>query len=188
MTVMKQIVQHMPNHYTLGNSEPFAPIARSYMATIGFIVGAAAFVFLAVRSLVSPIIAPLAAGGALVLGIAGTVLAIDFALKALALLVAIVTPIYAAKPSSVREGWRGTITAYGRAIAISFIGISWIVTMLYGNEYMAYVGEGFRGVKLVYVVPLVAMILLVLPSIIGQPLIPFLKTMEATDYDWTRCA
>ncbi|OSX54489.1 hypothetical protein B7H16_06060 [Anoxybacillus ayderensis] len=177
MTVMKQIVQHMPNHYTLGNSEPFAPIARSQMATIGFIVGAAAFVFLAVRSLVSPIIAPLAAGGALVLGVAGTVLAIDLALKALALLVAIVTPIYAAKPSSVREGWRGTITAYGRAIAISFIGISWIVTMLYGNEYMAYVGGGFRGVKLVYVVPLVAMILLVLPSIIGQPLIPFFKKL-----------
>ncbi len=177
VAVMKQIVQHMPSHYTLGKSEPFAPIERSPIATIGFIVGATAFIFLAIRSLVSPLLAFVAAGGAFVLGIAGTVLSIDLALKALALLVAIVTPIYAAKPSSVREGWRGTFMAYGRAIAISFVGISWIVAMLYGNEYIAYVGEGFRGVKLVYVVPLVAMIVLVLPSIIQESLLPFIKRL-----------
>lgn len=177
ITVMKQIVQHMPSHYTLGKSEPFAPIERSSIATIGFVIGATAFVFLAVRSLVSPMMASLAAGGALILGMAGTVLAIDLALKVLALLVAIITPIYAAKPSSVQEGWRGTFMAYGRAIAISFVGISWIVTMLYGNEYMAYVGEGFRGVKLVYVVPLVAMVVLVLPWIIREPLLPFMKRL-----------
>ncbi|MGG3955383.1 DUF5693 family protein [Bhargavaea massiliensis] len=177
ITVMKQIVQHMPSHYTLGKSEPFAPIERSSIATIGFVIGATAFVFLAVRSLVSPMMASLAAGGALILGMAGTVLAIDLALKALALLVAIITPIYAAKPSSVQEGWRGTFMAYGRAIAISFVGISWIVTMLYGNEYIAYVGEGFRGVKLVYVVPLVAMVVLVLPWIIREPLLPFMKRL-----------
>ncbi|WP_041639096.1 DUF5693 family protein [Anoxybacillus flavithermus] len=177
ITVMKQIVQQMPSHYILGKSEPFAPIERSSIATIGFVVGATAFVFLAIRSLVSPMMASLAAGGALILGIAGTVLAIDLALKALALLVAIITPIYAAKPSSVQEGWRGTFMAYGRAIAISFVGISWIVTMLYGNEYMAYVGEGFRGVKLVYVVPLVAMVVLVLPWIIREPLLPFMKRL-----------
>ncbi|MBE2932782.1 hypothetical protein HPJ92_09760 [Anoxybacillus flavithermus] len=177
VSVMKQIVQHMPSHYTLGKSEPFAPIERSSIATIGFVIGATAFVFLAVRSLVSPMMASLAAGGALILGMAGTVLAIDLALKALALLVAIITPIYASKPSSVQEGWRGTFMAYGRAIAISFVGISWIVTMLYGNEYMAYVGEGFRGVKLVYVVPLVAMVVLVLPWIIRGPLLPFMKRL-----------
>ncbi len=177
VAVMKQIVQHMPSHYTLGKSEPFAPIERSPIATIGFIVGATAFIFLAIRSLVSPLWAFVAAGGAFVLGIAGTVLSIDLALKALALLVAIVTPIYAAKPSSVREGWRGTFMAYGRAIAISFVGISWIVAMLYGNEYIAYVGEGFRGVKLVYVVPLVAMIVLVLPSIIQESLLSFIKRL-----------
>ncbi|ASA96981.1 DUF5693 family protein [Anoxybacillus sp. FSL W8-0382] len=177
VSVMKQIVQHMPSHYTLGKSEPFAPIERSSIATIGFVIGATAFVFLAVRSLVSPMMASLAAGGALILGMAGTVLAIDLALKALALLVAIITPIYASKPSSVQEGWRGTFMAYGRAIAISFVGISWIVTMLYGNEYMAYVGEGFRGVKLVYVVPLVAMVVLVLPWIIREPLLPFMKRL-----------
>ncbi|WP_055441698.1 DUF5693 family protein [Anoxybacillus suryakundensis] len=177
VAVMKQIFQHMPSHYTLGKSEPFAPIERSPIATIGFIVGATAFIFLAIRSLVSPLLAFVAAGGAFVLGIAGTVLSIDLALKALALLVAIVTPIYAAKPSSVREGWRGTFMAYGRAIAISFVGISWIVAMLYGNEYIAYVGEGFRGVKLVYVVPLVAMVVLVLPSIIQESLLPFIKRL-----------
>lgn len=177
VSVMKQIVQHMPSHYTLRKSEPFAPIERSSIATIGFVIGATAFVFLAVRSLVSPMMASLAAGGALILGMAGTVLAIDLALKALALLVAIITPIYASKPSSVQEGWRGTFMAYGRAIAISFVGISWIVTMLYGNEYMAYVGEGFRGVKLVYVVPLVAMVVLVLPWIIREPLLPFMKRL-----------
>ena len=177
ITVMKQIVQHMPSHYTLGKSEPFAPIERSSIATIGFVIGATAFVFLAVRSLVSPMMASLAAGGTLILSVAGTVLAIDLALKAVALLVAIITPIYAAKPSSVQEGWRGTFMAYGRAIAISFVGISWIVTMLYGNEYMAYVGEGFRGVKLVYVVPLVAMVVLVLPSIIQEPILPFMKRL-----------
>ena len=177
VSVMKQIVQHMPSHYTLGKSEPFAPIERSSIATIGFVIGATAFVFLAVRSLVSPMMASLAAGGALILGMAGTVLAINLALKALALLVAIITPIYAAKPSSVQEGWRGTFMAYGRAIAISFVGISWIVTMLYGNEYMAYVGEGFRGVKLVYVVPIVAMVALVLPSIVQEPILPFMKRL-----------
>lgn len=177
VSVMKQIVQHMPSHYTLGKSEPFAPIERSSIATIGFVIGATAFVFLAVRSLVSPVMASLAAGGTLILSVVGTVLAIDLALKAVALLVAIITPIYAAKPSSVQEGWRGTFMAYGRAIAISFVGISWIVTMLYGNEYMAYVGEGFRGVKLVYVVPLVAMVVLVLPWIIREPLLPFMKRL-----------
>lgn len=177
VSVMKQIVQHMPSHYTLGKSEPFAPIERSSIATIGFVIGATAFVFLAVRSLVSPMMASLAAGGTLILSVVGTVLAIDLALKAVALLVAIITPIYAAKPSSVQEGWRGTFMAYGRAIAISFVGISWIVTMLYGNEYMAYVGEGFRGVKLVYVVPLVAMVILVLPWIIREPLLPFMKRL-----------
>ncbi|MGG3999929.1 DUF5693 family protein [Anoxybacillus kestanbolensis] len=177
ITVMKQIVQHMPSHYTLGKSEPFAPIERSSIATIGFVIGATAFVFLAVRSLVSPMMASLAAGGTLILSVAGTVLAIDLALKAVALLVAIITPIYAAKPSSVQEGWRGTFMAYGRAIAISFVGISWIVTMLYGNEYIAYVGEGFRGVKLVYVVPIVAMVALVLPSIVQEPILPFMKRL-----------
>lgn len=177
ITVMKQIVQHMPSHYTLGKSEPFAPVERSSMATIGLIVGTTAFLFLAVRSLVSPLWAFVTAGGAFALSVAGAFLAIDLAWKALALLVAIVTPVYAAKPSSVQEGWRGTFMAYGRAIAISFVGISWIVTMLYGNEYMAYVGEGFRGVKLVYVVPLVAMVVLVLPWIIREPLLPFMKRL-----------
>ena len=177
VSVMKQIVQHMPSHYTPGKSEPFAPVERSSMATIGLIVGTTAFLFLAIRSLVSPLWAFVAAGGAFALSVAGAFLAINLAWKALALLVAIVTPVYAAKPSSVQEGWRGTMMAYIRAIVLSFVGISWIVTMLYGNEYIAYVGEGFRGVKLVYVVPIVAMVALVLPSFVQEPMLPFMKRL-----------
>ncbi|KHF29334.1 hypothetical protein LR68_01935 [Anoxybacillus sp. BCO1] len=63
VSIMKQIVQHMPSHYTLGNSEPFAPVERSSMATIGLIVGTTAFLFLAIRSLVSPSWAFVAGGG-----------------------------------------------------------------------------------------------------------------------------
>lgn len=77
-------------------------------------------------------------------------------LQTFALLIAIATPIYAILSTrKMRDAKMLTISLhYGKALGISAIGILIIVGLLNGNAFITGF-EAFRGVKLVYLVPLV---------------------------------
>ncbi|RIU94920.1 DUF5693 family protein [Oceanobacillus picturae] len=77
-------------------------------------------------------------------------------LQAFALLIAMATPIYAILTTrKMRDAKMLTISLhYGKALGISVIGILIIVGLLNGNAFITGF-EAFRGVKLVYLVPLV---------------------------------
>ncbi|WP_182199824.1 DUF5693 family protein [Paraliobacillus salinarum] len=76
-------------------------------------------------------------------------------LQAFALIIAIITPIYAVistgKPSA---NIKSISIQYLKALAISLVGITIVIGLLNGNAFITGF-ESFRGVKLVYIIPII---------------------------------
>jgi len=78
-------------------------------------------------------------------------------LKALALLIAVVAPVYAVlffTKQSQQKGASALFKRYGLAALFASIGIVIIVALLNGNDYLVGINT-FKGVKLVYLLPIV---------------------------------
>ncbi|MGX1901850.1 DUF5693 family protein [Thermolongibacillus altinsuensis] len=171
VNVIENIVKQMPSHYEAGASHPFAPIHQSLATKAMVVLGVSLFLFLATAQLLPRLVAYAAFVGSFVLGALSMFTSISLFEQLLALGVGVLTPVYAAIPSSPIRRTKDIVWTYMRSIGISFVGIWWIVSLLYGNEYLAYIGEGFRGVKLVYVVPILFVAAYVLwPYISKNPL------------------
>lgn len=85
-------------------------------------------------------------------------------LQAFGLAIAIITPIYAVLTNAKGTTKLGKILVqYIRAVLISGVGIYIIVAIMNGNGFMSGI-EGFRGVKLMYAIPLVMVALFVIFS------------------------
>ncbi|MEK4384770.1 DUF5693 family protein [Solibacillus sp. FSL W7-1464] len=84
--------------------------------------------------------------------------------QAFALVIAVLTPIYAVMSSKKGSNSLVKIAAlYLKAVAISFVGIFIVVGLLNGNGFITGF-EAFRGVKLVYIIPIAGVVVLVIMS------------------------
>ena len=67
------------------------------------------------------------------------------------------TPVFAIVPKKEIRSFKDIILSYLRAAIISLIGIFIVVSILNGNEYLVKI-QMFRGVKLLYILPILFMV------------------------------
>ena len=86
-------------------------------------------------------------------------------IQAFALIIAVLTPIYSVMSTAKGSNNIGKIAVqYVKAVAISLVGIVIVIALLNGNGFMTGF-EAFRGVKLVYIIPIAGVTVLVIMSI-----------------------
>ncbi|MBM6619074.1 DUF5693 family protein [Bacillus suaedaesalsae] len=157
--LLSKITKSMPTQFNLGNASTFQLDNQSIWEKTFVIFGIVVFIILFAKSILDRRLGILSVGITIFLSIFYLVSGISILAKILALLVAIVTAIYASIP---QVDARNMILNYVRSILLSIIGIWLLVTLLYGNEYLSHVGSGFRGVKLLYTLPILFVIFYVL--------------------------
>lgn len=155
VSVLNGIKEKTPSNFTLGKATKFEQMNiptwsyyAAFIAAAAFIALAAAYVFnfkwLTILAFVG------------MLGLFGGFILLDRIIIAqlIALIVAVVTPIFAVLPLPKVTNVKQMLKTYGRAIGITTIGIIIGIAILNGNEFLTKIEE-FRGVKLVYIVPMV---------------------------------
>lgn len=151
---MKNIQKTMPSLFHLGKAETFDQVHIPKWSTMFTLLAATLFVSLAALTVFkNKWLFLLSLAGLGVISLGYLVLDKTLLVQGLALLVAIVTPVFAILPLNDK---RNMLLSYGRAILISIAGIAIVVGLLNGNEYLVGV-ELFRGVKLIYVFPIAFM-------------------------------
>ncbi|MCF6410113.1 DUF5693 family protein [Pseudalkalibacillus salsuginis] len=162
MAFFKSLNSNMPGIFTLGDPETFSELSKSFYLIAAALLSSVLFVMLTVETLLKRKTITVGSGVGMFLVAAGyLILGSDTLLKLMALAVAVITPVYAALVLKPIKNKRDIIYQYVRAIGISFVGI-WIgISLLYGNEYSLHIDQGFRGVKILYVFPIVFTLLFV---------------------------
>ncbi|PWW31251.1 O-antigen/teichoic acid export membrane protein [Cytobacillus oceanisediminis] len=144
----------MPTVFHAGKAEVFEDINVPVWSYIFAFASAILFISLAALEVFkNRILFILAFLGMLALSLGYAVLGKTLILQGIALIVAIVTPVYALLPLRDIKSFKDILISYGRAILISASGIMIIVALLNGTEYLIKV-EAFRGVKLIYIFPI----------------------------------
>ncbi|WP_068675340.1 DUF5693 family protein [Oceanobacillus sp. Castelsardo] len=146
----------MPGGFQLGNAQPYEKISVLQWHTLVVLLAGILFTYLAAARIWKWWSLSAVAGlGMALLALLYIVLDRLVILQGFALLIAIITPIYAVL-ASVDVGdnrLRDVTIQYVKAIAISLAGIMIVVGLLNGNAFITGM-EIFRGVKLVYVLPI----------------------------------
>ena len=144
----------LPASFVRGESRSFdtynVPLWQTAMALLGVI----AFLTLAAQSVFkSNRLTLIALVGSTLVALIYLVTGQSMILKAFALAVAITAPIWAVLLKKEPEKKWYLLRSYAQALAISAIGIWLIVVLLNGNQYLLGI-DLFRGVSLIYSVPI----------------------------------
>ncbi|KAB8126814.1 hypothetical protein F9U64_19240 [Gracilibacillus oryzae] len=161
LTLLERVPQHMPDQYTLGTPQPFDEIDVPIWSTIAVMLAGMGFVFLALEfiQLMWIRIAGIIVAGILTAGYLVTDMTLM--LQAYGLGIAILTAIFAtihAHARKAKPGLKHLMLTYLQSIGISLAGIAIMIGILNGNEFITGFAQ-FRGVILVYVVPMVVVAL-----------------------------
>lgn len=155
-TFISGVKNRMPSFFTLGEAQVFEKINIPKWSYLFTLISATLFVAIAALSVFSHVWLTLAAFAGLgLISLAAIVTDKLILLQGLALLVSVVAPIFAILPFNEK---RNLFISYGRAIGITAIGICIVLGLLNGNEFLVKI-EMFRGVILVYALPIAFMFL-----------------------------
>lgn len=152
----------MPPHFTPGAPVLFDKISIPSWVTALVLLSGIIFTYIMSELLRSQILRLLATGFMVLVAGAYFILdRIDF-IQIFALVIACITPIYAVLKASHGSTKIGNIIVqYAKAVGISLIGIAIVIGLLNGNAFISGYEE-FRGVKLVYIIPIAGIALYVL--------------------------
>ncbi|WP_341201668.1 DUF5693 family protein [Planomicrobium okeanokoites] len=155
----KEIEKQLPASFQRGQSKlyeeigvPLWQIAVGLIGSIAFLAWAAQTVF-GNRKLTYAAI-----GGLTLLALAYLVTDMTLILKAFALGLAVTTPVFAVLLKKDTESKYYLISSYFKAVGITLIGIWLIVVLLNGNAFILGI-DAFKGVKLVYFLPIAFLVL-----------------------------
>lgn len=153
------VQEKMPDRFTLGAPKLFDEVNVPSWVTVLVLLAGMLFTWI-VSSLVKNKYLRIGSVAVMaLLAVAYFVLNRVLFLQAFALMIAVITPIYAVVASS--NGSKrilDILVQYVKALAISMVGIWIIVGLLNGNGFITGF-EQFRGVKLVYIIPIVGVFL-----------------------------
>lgn len=147
------VQETMPDRFTLGQPELFDRVNVPSWVTALVLLAGIIFTFIVFESVKVKYVSIGAAVGMALLAVAYFVLNRVIFLQGFALIISIITPIYAVVVSKGSQNIGKIFVQYVKALAISLIGIWIIVGLLNGNAFITGF-EQFRGVKLVYVIPI----------------------------------
>ena len=166
-----EVDRGMPASFERGPSETFMKYEAPLWQTLVGLIGAGAFLaFGALAIFKKRWLALAVIAGTVGLALLYAVLGTSLILKAAALAVGLAAPIVAVLQDR-NGGAKGFILKeYIKALAVTFVGIWFIIVLLNGNEFLLGI-DSFRGVKLIYIVP----IAVILIYAIWEYLIPLMK-------------
>jgi hypothetical protein len=152
VTFLQDVQRQMPYPYTDGEPQPYQDVQN--WTKIPAALAAILFVMLTVLHVLNNKWLTVLAGlGTAAIAFGSILLQHTLLLQALALAVAVLTPILAVYPIEKTTNLREILVKYAKAIGVSVIGIAIVVALLNGNEFFVKMEE-FRGVKLVYIFPI----------------------------------
>ncbi|PIJ96667.1 DUF5693 family protein [Lysinibacillus sphaericus] len=155
----------MPDHFQPGEPKLFDQVAVPAWVTAAVLVAGILFTFI-VSELIKWMPLRIAAAGFMtVLAIAYFILKSTLFLQAFALIIAVLAPTYAViKSAQGSTKMSKILVQYLKAVAISLIGIVIVIGLLNGNAFMTGFAT-FKGVKLVYLIPIMGVLLFTLIEI-----------------------
>lgn len=155
----------MPDHFQPGEPKLFDKVAVPAWVTAAVLLAGILFTF-NVSELVKWMPLRIAAAGFMaVLAIAYFILKSTLFLQAFALIIAVLAPTYAViKSAQGSTKMSKILVQYLKAVAISLIGIVIVIGLLNGNAFMTGFAT-FKGVKLVYLIPIMGVLLFTLIEI-----------------------
>lgn len=161
---IESVNEEMPSQFTQGTPEPFEKIYTPDWIKVIVLLAGILFTFIAADVLNNNKIRITSIVFMFLLAASYFLLQNLLFLKAFALVIAIITPIYAIITSSDgTTNIRGITCRYAKAIGISFVGIAIVLSLLNGNAFITG-SELFRGVKLVYIAPILFLLFYLLLS------------------------
>ncbi|QEA00699.1 hypothetical protein D0439_19510 [Lysinibacillus fusiformis] len=155
----------MPDHFQPGEPKLFDKVVVPAWVTAAVLLAGILFTFI-VSELVKWLPLRFAAAGFMtVLAIAYFILKSTLFLQAFALIIAVLAPTYAViKSAQGSTKMSKILVQYLKAVAISLIGIVIVIGLLNGNAFMTGFAT-FKGVKLVYLIPIMGVLLFTLIEI-----------------------
>ncbi|KGA85136.1 hypothetical protein KQ41_00770 [Lysinibacillus fusiformis] len=152
----------MPDHFQPGEPKLFDKVVVPAWVTAAVLLAGILFTFI-VSELVKWLPLRFAAAGFMtVLAIAYFILKSTLFLQAFALIIAVLAPTYAViKSAQGSTKMSKILLQYLKAVAISLIGIVIVIGLLNGNAFMTGFAT-FKGVKLVYLIPIMGVLLFTL--------------------------
>ncbi|KEK12012.1 hypothetical protein EP18_09670 [Lysinibacillus sphaericus] len=155
----------MPDHFQPGEPKLFDKVDVPAWVTAAVLLAGILFTFI-VSELVKWLPLRFAAAGFMtVLAIAYFILKSTLFLQAFALIIAVLAPTYAViKSAQGSTKMSKILVQYLKAVAISLIGIVIVIGLLNGNAFMTGFAT-FKGVKLVYLIPIMGVLLFTLIEI-----------------------
>ncbi|WP_313470470.1 DUF5693 family protein [Lysinibacillus sp.] len=155
----------MPDHFQPGEPKLFDKVDVPAWVTAAVLLAGILFTFI-VSELVKWMPLRIAAAGFMtVLAIAYFILKGTLFLQAFALIIAVLAPTYAViKSAQGSTKMSKILVQYLKAVAISLIGIVIVIGLLNGNAFMTGFAT-FKGVKLVYLIPIMGVLLFTLIEI-----------------------
>ncbi len=155
----------MPDHFQPGEPKLFDKVVVPAWVTAAVLLAGILFTFI-VSELVKWMPLRFAAAGFMtVLAIAYFILKSTLFLQAFALIIAVLAPTYAViKSAQGSTKISKILVQYLKAVAISLIGIVIVIGLLNGNAFMTGFAT-FKGVKLVYLIPIMGVLLFTLIEI-----------------------
>lgn len=159
VTYLTEVQEKMPSHFTLGAPKQFEKISVPSWVTVLVLLAGMIFIYLISELIKVKVLRILAVAFMALLAVAYFGLDRVLFLQAFALIVAVLTPIYAViKSANGSTRISKILVQYVKGIAISLIGIFIVIGLLNGNGFVTGY-EVFRGVKLVYVIPILGIVL-----------------------------
>ncbi|WP_416145303.1 DUF5693 family protein [Planococcus koreensis] len=166
-----EVDRSMPASFERGKSETFVKYEAPLWQKLVGLIGAGAFLALGALALFKKRWLALAAiAGTVLLALLYAVLGTSLILKAAALAVGLAAPMVAVLHDRNESAKGFILKEYIKALAVTFVGIWFIIVLLNGNEFLLGI-DSFRGVKLIYIVPIAAVLLYA----IWEYLIPLMK-------------
>ncbi|ODV54779.1 DUF5693 family protein [Lysinibacillus fusiformis] len=152
----------MPDHFQPGEPKLFDKVAVPAWVKAAVLLAGILFTF-SVSELIKWMPLRIAAAGFMtVLAIAYFILKSTLFLQAFALIIAVLAPTYAViKSAQGSTKMSKILVQYLKAVAISLIGIVIVIGLLNGNAFMTGFAT-FKGVKLVYLIPIMGVLLFTL--------------------------
>lgn len=147
----------MPKLFKLGKAETFDEFKIPLWEKAAALLAAIAFAGLAAHQVLRNRLAYVAIAGMALLSVAHLVTGRAMFIKLVALAIAVIAPVYAIIPKKGQLEKRHIVLIYARAALISLIGIWIIVALLNGNQFLVKI-DAFKGVKLVYIIPILFMV------------------------------
>ncbi|QKS72382.1 hypothetical protein FLK61_37790 [Paenalkalicoccus suaedae] len=136
-----------------GIAMPYENFQAPIWFTLIVLLAAASFVGIVASLLSTKLILPLA--GVSFIGFAGIALVnIDILMKLIVLGLAILAPTYAVLSIKQPESTKQVAIRFLQAIGITLTGAWFVVTLLYGSDYISHL-DTFRGVKVLSIAPVI---------------------------------